>query len=76
MKKYETVGGTVTFGETYTKLLDLLREAEDCCYILAHLRNTEGGARSQLLATGWRGCGQLMARLRTQITKMAMNKLQ
>ena len=76
MKHYETVGGQVTRGETFAKLIDHIREAEELCYVLSHLQNTEDGHKDKLLATGWRGIGQLLERMRSQCTKMAVNKLQ
>jgi hypothetical protein len=76
MRKYETVGGTVTRSETLSKLLELLREAEDCCYVIAHLHRTEHSKREELLATGWRGIGEMLALVRSQVIKIAKGRLQ
>lgn len=76
MRKYERVAGVMTRGETYAKLNETLIEAEELCAVMAHLHNTEDGQRDKLLATGWRGVSQLLARMRHQVTQMAMNKLQ
>lgn len=76
MKKYETIGGQVTRGETFAKLLDHLREAEECCYVISHLHNTEDANNDRLLATGWRGVGQMLELVRSRVTKMAAGKLQ
>lgn len=74
--KYETIGGTVTRSETFAKLLDLLRQAQDQANVMAHLHNTEGNDMDKLLAKGWLGIGELINRMCAQITKMAMKKLQ
>lgn len=76
MRHYETIGGQVTRGETFAKLTELLREAEDCANVLAHLHNTEGNDADKLFARGWLQIGQLLARMRVQITNLAMGKLQ
>jgi len=74
MKKYETVAGYVTRAETYSKLMDHLREAEECCYVISHLHNTEDSPIDNLLATGWRGIGQLLEKVRAQIVALAAKK--
>ena len=76
MRKYETVGGVVTRGETIAKLTDLLREAEECCYVVSHLHRAEDGHKDELLATGWRGIGQLLERTRAQIIELEKGRLQ
>ena len=76
MRKYETVGGTVTRSETYSKLMDLLREAEECCYVISHLHNTEDSAMDRTLAHGWRGVGQLLEQVRAKIIDFAARKMQ
>lgn len=76
MKHYETIGGQVTRGETLAKLTDLLREAEDCCYVIAHLQSTEDGHKDALLTTGWKGIGQMLALVRKQVIKLGQGRLQ
>ena len=76
MKKYETVGGTITRGETYAKLMDHLREAEECCYVISHLHNTEDSAMDRTLAHGWRGIGQLLEQTRNKIMYFAARRMQ
>jgi hypothetical protein len=73
--KFETEGGTVSRGITYSKLLDHLREAEDCAYTLAHLHNTEGNDKDKLLANAWLLVGELFKQHRAKITQLAMGKL-
>ena len=71
-----TIGGQVTRGQVYAKLTDHLREAADCMAIMAHLHNTEGNDMDKVLAKGWLGVQELISRQCTQITKLAMSKLQ
>lgn len=76
MKHYETTAGYVTRADHYSKLMELLREAEDTCYIIAHLHRTETSKREELLATGWRGVGQMLAMTRTKILEFAKSSIQ
>lgn len=76
MRKYETVAGVVTRGETFAKLIETLTEAQELCYVLAHLHATEDGHNDALLAQGWRATGEMMKLTKHNITKMAMNKRQ
>ena len=76
MKKYETTAGYVTRTETLAKLLELLKEAEDCCYVIAHLHRTEDAKHEALLATGWRGIGQMLALVHRKVIEIAKGKLQ
>ena len=71
-----TVGGNVSRGEVFAKLLDHLREAQDCAALMSHLHNTEGNDMDKVLAKGWLGVQELLSRQCIQITKLAMNKLQ
>lgn len=74
---FSTKGGMVTRGETYAKLLWHLREAQDQCYVMAHLHNTEtGNDMDKLLAKGWLGMGELMKMQIYQVTELAKSKLQ
>lgn len=72
---FSTIGGQVTRGETYSKLLHHLSEAEDCMQVMGHLHQTEDTDKDRLLAHGWRGMAELIQRLRTQITKLAMGQI-
>lgn len=73
---FSTIGGVVTRGETYTKLLHHLQEARDMASTMAHLHNTEDGAQDRLVAKGWLGIAELIKRMEHQITQLAMRKLQ
>lgn len=75
MRHYETVTGIITRQETMAKLTQLMREAEDCCYVIAHLHRTEVGHVDEQLATGWRASGQLLARARDVMISLSMGKL-
>ena len=74
--KYPTIGGVVTRGEAYTKLLYHMREAQELCAVMAHLHNTESNQMDSLLAKGWLGMEQLVKRMCDQLTNLAMKKLQ
>ena len=76
MSKYETSAGYVTKADAYAKLCWHLKEAEDQCYVISHLLRTESSYSDEMLATGWRGIGQLLARVSDQILKLGQGKLQ
>lgn len=74
--KYETLGGQVTRGETYAKMLDHMRELQDCAAVMAHLHNTEGNDMDKLLAKGWLGISEMFRLIEHKVTALAMGKLQ
>ena len=76
MSKYETSAGYVTRADAFAKLCHLLKEAEDQCYIISHLTNTEDNKKDELMATGWRGIGQLLDRVHAQILKLGQGRMQ
>lgn len=69
---YETIGGVVTRGETYTKLMDHLREVQECCCVLAHLHNTETGAVDQAMAKVWLSQAEKFRLIQHAVTQLAM----
>jgi len=71
-----TIGGQVSRSEVYMKLLDHVREAQDCAALMAHLHNTEGNDVDKVLAKGWLGMSELFKLLAHQVTLLAQNKLQ
>lgn len=73
---FSTIGGVVTRGETYSKLLWHLQEAQDMCAVMSHLHSTEDNHMDKLLAKGWLGIAENMKRMQGIVTEMAMNKLQ
>jgi hypothetical protein len=74
--KYPTIGGVVTRGETFTKILHHLDELQDLYAVMAHLLRTEDGPMDRLLSKGWLGMVELTKMQRHKITEMAMGKLQ
>ena len=76
MSKYSTIGGQVTRGEAFTKLIHHLNEAADQAAVLSHLHNTEVSKMDALTAKGWLGIHELLLRMRHQITELAKNKFQ
>jgi len=76
MSKYETLGGYVTRGEAFAKLIHHLDEAADQAAIISHLHNTEGLEMESLMAKGWLGVHQMLLMVRDKITTMAKDKFQ
>lgn len=65
-----------TRGETYAKMIHHLREAQSCAATMAHLHNTEGNDMDKLLARGWLGISELMAKVIHNVTEFAKRGLQ
>ena len=66
--KYETEGGQASEAVTYSRLIEHLRLAAECCYVLGHLRKANG---DDLIGTGFLGIGQLLERMVTSVTHLA-----
>jgi len=75
MGKYETVGGNVSRADTFTKLLDLLAQAQEQSLVLSHLHMTEDNDTDKLIARGWAGIAELLQKMQHQITELATGKL-
>lgn len=67
--KYETIGGQADEAATYSVLTEHLRLAAEAAYILGHLRKAND---DELIGSGFLGIGQLLERMVTQITQLAM----
>lgn len=75
-QRLPTIGGVVTRGEVYMKMLDHLRQVQDLTATMAHLHNTENNDMDKLLAKGWLGMTELFKQVEHRVTSLAMNKLQ
>lgn len=67
--KYETVGGQADEAATYAVLTEHLRLAAEASYVLGHLRKSND---DDLNGSGFLGIGQLLERMVTQVTQLAM----
>lgn len=76
MSGLPTIGGVVTRGEVFTKLLDHIRECQDLAATMAHLHNTENNDMDKLLARGWLGMSEMFKLTAHQVIELAKNKLQ
>ena len=76
MTNFSTIGGVVTRGETFAKLLHHLREAQDQAAVMSHLENTESGPHAAASAKGWLMVSEMMRRIVKQVTDMARSGLQ
>lgn len=65
---YETKGGQADEAMTYSRLIEHLRLAEECLYVLGHLRKANG---DEVIGSGFLGLGQMIHRMVGQITKLA-----
>lgn len=69
--KYETKAGQADEAMTFTRLLEHLRLASECCYTLGHLRKANG---DELIGSGFLGIGQLLEKTCDSVVKLAMGK--
>jgi len=77
MSKYETKGGQVTQGETYTRLMHHLEEMQNQCCVMAHLtRSMSSSKQDNALADGWIAMSELFKRVQYQVTTLAQGRLQ
>lgn len=76
MSNLPTIGGVVTRGEVFSKLLHHLDETQDMCATMAHLHRTEDTEQDRLLAHGWLGMAELIKRMRFQIVELAKRRMQ
>jgi hypothetical protein len=67
--KYETEAGQASESATYGVMLEHLRLAAENAYTLGHLRKANG---DELIGTGFIGIGQLLEKVCTLVTKLAM----
>lgn len=72
---YQTTAGRPDRGVTYAKLMDHLREAQECAAMLSHLHNTEGNDRDKLIAKGWLAVAEMFRKVQFQVTHLAMGRL-
>lgn len=69
---YETEGGQASEAVTFSRLLEHLRLASEACYTLGHLKKSNG---SELIGTGYLAMGQLLERMVSQATNIAIGKM-
>lgn len=74
--KYETRGGYVTRGETFSRLLDLTDQLADQTIVMSHLHQTEDTPRDRALAEGWRAMHLVMQMMRQRLIGLAQGNLQ
>lgn len=68
-----TAGGVPTSGETFSKLIHYLREAQEQSAVLAHLANADD---NRAMALGWLAVTEGLKKMQHTVTLMATRKLQ
>lgn len=64
-----------THGETYMKLMDHLRQAQECSATLSHLANTEDGTKAKALSKSWMVVSELFKHVQLKVTELAQGRL-
>jgi len=65
-----------TQGETFSKLLEHIRLAEEQAAMMGHLARAQGTPKDQALANGWLQISQLFNRVAIKVTELAQGRLQ
>lgn len=68
--------GVPTRGETFAKLLEYVRLAEEQSAMMAHLHNTEDNDKDKLLAKMWLAVSEQFRVTGLKITSLAQGRLQ
>lgn len=72
-----TLMGVPTKGETFAKLIENLRHAQEEAAMMGHLINMQDGNHmDQLLAKGWIGISELLKKMVHDVTTLASRGLQ
>ncbi len=74
--KYPTIGGVLTRGEVYIKIIHMMDELMDLLAMMAHLHQTENNGMDTLLAKGWLGMVEMFKMIRIKITELAKGSIQ
>lgn len=69
---YETIGGNVSESDTLAQLTEYLRLAEECCYVIGHLRKAQD---DKLLGQGWLAIGEMIKMTNVNCQNLATRKL-
>ncbi len=70
--KYETRGGQVSEADTFSKLLEHLREAQECAYVLGHLRKAND---DKVTGQGFIAIGEMFKMMIRNVTQLATGSL-
>lgn len=68
--------GIPTHGESYAKLIEHLRLAQEDAAMLAHLRRAEGDAKGRIIADGWLTVSEALKLMQHKVTSFAQGRLQ
>jgi hypothetical protein len=65
-----------TRGETFSKLLEHIRLAEEDAAMMAHLHNADANAHDRLIAKGWLTVSEALRLMGLKVTQIAQGRLQ
>lgn len=65
---YETQAGVVSEADTFSKLLEYLRLAEESCYVIGHLRKAND---QELVGQGFLAIGEMLKMTGINVTNLA-----
>lgn len=76
MHHYETIAGLPTQGINFAKMLDLLRELQECTALQGHLVEAQGTTqRDKTLALGWLTISENLKMMERFVVQMAQGKV-
>lgn len=65
-----------TVGETYAKLMEHLRLAQEDAAMLAHLRSAEDDDKGRIIGHGWLTVSEALKLMQHNVIKLAQGRLQ
>lgn len=65
-----------TQGETFAKLIEYLRKAQEEAATMSHLLNAAGNNRDKLLAKGWLVISEGLKAMQFKVTQLAQGRMQ
>jgi len=71
MTQYERIAGNLDVSGTFTKLTDLLRQAEECCYMLGHHRKMEN---DDSIGNAWLKVGEQLDKMNHLVVRIATGR--
>jgi|HubBroStandDraft_6_1064221.scaffolds.fasta_scaffold02348_8 hypothetical protein len=67
----ETIGGIASESDTFAKMIEHLRQAQECAYLIGHLRKAND---DKLTGQGWIAVGEMLKLTIHNVTKLATGK--
>jgi hypothetical protein len=68
----ETRAGLASEGDTFAKMIEHLRQAQECAYLIGHLRKSNN---DKVTGQGWIAVGEMLKMTINNVIKLGTNKM-